>query len=806
MTTTITTRDPVQGLVDYVLDVKPFHTKILEVWVEYIYNDPIHATIKDELDWEIHIDFDRMNGCPYGWDTSPWDQFWNVKSQEEIVTGNFTYKEPQGTTPETYVNKTIAKFDAYRLFFGYLTAQWKARIGEAIPPNNNDTSPANPFRILFMVNTATNKQIIEDCAAYWPTVDPTDYWFEPTLNRLYVFKGNTWVEQPVFYSAVRPDLQVPPQSPQTGDYWFDTVTRKLYFYMRNGWSEIFKFKVSAVMPPRPANFPQAPESWASNWDYPTCTGPMGENHVYARVNDFLTFEHGSEIFLFDHVRTAVVDPTGRDMSLSEYTQHNVRREHPIKWRTTVIQTSRNRYKMSREEISIITEPNNPEIANTTWTIDLNGYDFEGWDIERTRTDVKLGTFLSWKHTDAGTKLLHDTLVNDKTFRLRVSGGDLIAQRTTDTTTVDIACPWVDGTIVYVRSTDDLPRFNLPATDGNKDLRLERYRPYRVVRKTGNAFSLAFADLQTLEFDTESMGSQTSLTFLDGGSGRLYIGIGYPVPFMEIRQHLADTINAKKTKEVLASPMEVFEGFNPSQIWDIAIGYVGKDTTSYTGFVAEGNFIGHKQGSKIQVGGSPSKANDGLWTVDKVEVYTNMFTSFSDTGVGVPAVKPVWWDTVKMGPWPLPVKKRQSEIDAMVASGSYTGFASEYEFITFSLIAVSDGIPVVTQKPHGFLAEPSYNFNEGTGANAARTTVADNLIFGSLRAILQPDGTTKFEVEKGVPGVAIVLKDLIKATFQEGLNRNDPYGGQTIGSYDTPSYGQDTYDENLDTVIQRLGSQ
>lgn len=807
MTTTITTRDPVQGLVDYVLDVKPFHTKILEVWVEYIYNDPIHATIKDELDWEIYIDFDRMNGCKYGWDTSPWDQFWNVKSQDEIVTGNFTYREPQGTTPETYVNKTIPKFDAYRLFFRYLTAQWKARNGEAIPPNNNDTSPANPFRVLFMVNIETNKQIIEDCVAYWPTVDPTDYWYEPTLNRLYVFKGNVWVEQPVFYSSIRPDLQEPPQSPQTGDYWFDTNTRKLYFYMRNGWSEIFKFKVSAVMPPRPASYPETPESWASNWDYPTCTGPMGENHVYARINDFLTFEHGSEIFLFDHVRTAVVDPTGRDMTVSEYNQRNVRHEHPIKWRTTVIQTSRNRYKMSREEISVITDPTNPEIANTTWTIDLNGYDFEGWDIERTRTDVKLGNFLSWKHTEGGTKLLHDNLVNDKTFRFRVEGGNLIAQRTTETTTVDIECPWVDGAIVYVRSTDDLPTFNLPATDGSRNIRLERYRPYRIVKKAGNAFSLAFADLKTLEFDAESMGSQTSLTFLDSGGGRLYIGIGFPVPFMEIRQHLMDTVNVKKTREVLASPVEIFEGFTPSEIEDIAIGYIGPDGTAYTGFVAKGNFIGHKKGSELQVGGSPNKVNDGMWTVDKVAVYTNQFLAFDAvTGVGTPAPKPIWWDVSKMGAWPLPVKKRQSEIDAMVAAGTYTGFGSEYTYLTVSLIAVSDGIPVVTQRPHGFLAETSYNFNEGTGPNSARTTVADELFFGSLRAIPQPDGTTKFEVEPGVPGVAIVLKDRIKATFQEGLNRNDPYGGQTIGSYDTPSYGQDTYDENLDTVIQRLGAQ
>lgn len=883
MTTTITTRDPVQGLVDYVLDIKPFHTKILEVWVEYIYNDPIHATIKDELDWEIYIDFDRMTGCKYGWDTSPWDQFWNVKSQDEIVTGNFTYKEPQGTKPdETFIIKTISKFDAYRLFFEYLGAQWKARNGEVLPPSSDAKLPTNPFRALFANNTATNKQIIEDCMAYWPTVDPTDYWYEPTLNRLYVYKGHSWIEQPFFYSSVRPELQTPPQSPQTGDYWFDTNTRKLYFYMRNGWSEIFKFQISAVMPPQPANYPKAPESWASNWDYPTCTGPMGENHVYGRVNDLLTFEHGSEIFLFDHVRTAVVDPTGRDMSLSEYTQHNVRREHPIKWRTTVIQTSRNRYKMKREEISVITEPNNPEIKNTTWTIDLNGYDFEGWDIERTRTDVKLGKFLTWKHTDAGTKLIKDDLINDKTFRFRVSDGlplrnpekqedpndptkgNLIIRDANNNPIVrgvkgdlvlynenlvnpktnpfgDVPSSWVNGTIVYVRSTDDLPAFNLPATDGNlpftttdaykesfrrpgetnaelsarmpsramtsasKSLRLERYRPYRVVKKTDYTFSLAFADLKTLEFDTESMGSQTSLTFLDGGSGLMHIGIGFPVPFMEIHQHLADTITAKKTREVLASPMEVFEGFSPSEIRDIAIGYPGKSGT-YTGFVVEGNFIGHKQGSLIQVGGSPSKANDGMWTVDKVAVYTNQHTSFSATGVGVLAPKPAWWDISKMGAWPVPVKKRQSEIDAMVANGSYAGFGSEYTYETFSLIAVSDGIPVVTQKPHGFVAEPSYNFNEGTGPNAARTTVADKLIFGSLKAIPQPDGTTKFEVEKGVPGMAIVLKDRIKAVIQEGLNRNDPYGGQTIGSYDTPAYGQDTYDENLDTVIQRLGSQ
>ncbi|MNC31783.1 hypothetical protein D3C75_801160 [compost metagenome] len=296
-----------------------------------------------------------------------------------------------------------------------------------------------------------------------------------------------------------------------------------------------------------------------------------------------------------------------------------------------------------------------------------------------------------------------------------------------------------------------------------------------------------------------------LAITGSGGGRMYIGIGYPVPFMEVRQNLTDSINANKTKEVLASPMEIFTGFIPSVITDVAIGYAGPDGT-YTGFVVEGDFSGHVNGSEIQVGGSPSKVNDGLWTVDKVAVYSNHFSSFSASGVGVPTPKPSWWNTTNLGPWPLPVKKRQSEIDAMIVSGEYTGFGSEYTYKVFSLVAVSDGIPTVTARPHGFVAEPNYNFNEGTGPNAARTTVADKLIFGSLKATLQPDGTTTFEVEPGVPGMAIVLKDLIKATIQEGLNRNDPYGGQTIGSYDSPFFDQDTYDENLDTVIQRLGSQ
>jgi hypothetical protein len=48
--------DPVQGLVDYVLDVKPYHTKIAEVIVEYVYNDLLNVSFKEDFHLWIHQD------------------------------------------------------------------------------------------------------------------------------------------------------------------------------------------------------------------------------------------------------------------------------------------------------------------------------------------------------------------------------------------------------------------------------------------------------------------------------------------------------------------------------------------------------------------------------------------------------------------------------------------------------------------------------------------------------------------------------------------------------------------------------
>lgn len=67
--------DPTQGLVDYVNAVKPYHSKVLDVLVEYVYTEPLRVTVGESWKWNMH--FTRPNSevvysCGYGyrWDGS----------------------------------------------------------------------------------------------------------------------------------------------------------------------------------------------------------------------------------------------------------------------------------------------------------------------------------------------------------------------------------------------------------------------------------------------------------------------------------------------------------------------------------------------------------------------------------------------------------------------------------------------------------------------------------------------------------------------------------------------------------------
>lgn len=76
MTKGIKNIDPVQGLVDYVLDIKPYHSKIVEVLLEYVHTDTIDTTILDTANFGITIDrpFNAQSDqCLDGFDTKPFD-------------------------------------------------------------------------------------------------------------------------------------------------------------------------------------------------------------------------------------------------------------------------------------------------------------------------------------------------------------------------------------------------------------------------------------------------------------------------------------------------------------------------------------------------------------------------------------------------------------------------------------------------------------------------------------------------------------------------------------------------------------
>lgn len=49
--------DPIQGLIDYVLDVKPYHTKILDVFTNYVHTDEVNVNFDEQLCVEIDLFF-----------------------------------------------------------------------------------------------------------------------------------------------------------------------------------------------------------------------------------------------------------------------------------------------------------------------------------------------------------------------------------------------------------------------------------------------------------------------------------------------------------------------------------------------------------------------------------------------------------------------------------------------------------------------------------------------------------------------------------------------------------------------------
>ena len=67
-------RDPIEGLVQYVKDIKPYHTKLIDVVVTYTYEERINTTVLDNLYTTITFNMDySREPCLFGYDTDGYD-------------------------------------------------------------------------------------------------------------------------------------------------------------------------------------------------------------------------------------------------------------------------------------------------------------------------------------------------------------------------------------------------------------------------------------------------------------------------------------------------------------------------------------------------------------------------------------------------------------------------------------------------------------------------------------------------------------------------------------------------------------
>lgn len=103
--------DPTEGLVDYVQSVKPYHTKIMEVLVEYIYKEEVNAKVGER--WKWCMDFTRPGGAFSGNCTNG-----DVPAQDRIeilYACGYGYRwDTSGivapeTTPTTQIIKAVGK-------------------------------------------------------------------------------------------------------------------------------------------------------------------------------------------------------------------------------------------------------------------------------------------------------------------------------------------------------------------------------------------------------------------------------------------------------------------------------------------------------------------------------------------------------------------------------------------------------------------------------------------------------------------------------------------------------------------------
>jgi hypothetical protein len=113
-------RDPLVNLIDYVNTVKPYHTKIYEVLLQYVYDEPVAVSIKESYQIYTTLTTPEANKwiiCDgVGWDTTPYGVgLWDYPYQCSSVNPSKVY-----ATVTEKLQTFIDMFPIEERIFGYV--------------------------------------------------------------------------------------------------------------------------------------------------------------------------------------------------------------------------------------------------------------------------------------------------------------------------------------------------------------------------------------------------------------------------------------------------------------------------------------------------------------------------------------------------------------------------------------------------------------------------------------------------------------------------------------------------------------
>jgi hypothetical protein len=106
--------DPIEGLLQYILDIKPYHSKIAEVLVDYSVNDDVAVTILDswQMDAIFVEDYNDQFACDEGYGVLPFgDQDMSIGYMPDLtINGYLTHSGISLQLPIVYIDPFVFSF------------------------------------------------------------------------------------------------------------------------------------------------------------------------------------------------------------------------------------------------------------------------------------------------------------------------------------------------------------------------------------------------------------------------------------------------------------------------------------------------------------------------------------------------------------------------------------------------------------------------------------------------------------------------------------------------------------------------